>query len=225
MSKSKSKSKRLLVVCARRYNGHELWTLLGVIQRRGHSFEVVSTDTVIQDEKTFRANYIERTLYEVEPSESENFDGLAVVSGNPIDTRAYWDDKHLLGLMVAFKVRNKVLAGICAGAPALGAVAKGAKISFFPLIESRKHLQKFGAICQEVSITVDVEHRMVTAENQMMSEMWGEEICNLLEGKDPEIHLQKSAFRFSGFQRRFPEGVEEVIDRAYRRKGKRWFDK
>lgn len=215
-------SKEFLVVCARRYNGHELWTLLGVLQRRGHTFEVASTATRIHDEKTFETNSIERTIYDIDPRTAKDFEGLIIVSGNPQDTMAYWHDRHLLDLMIAFKMERKILGAICVSAPTLAPVARGAKVSFFPLIESRKHLQRFGAICQDVSITVDTEHRMVTAENQMMSEMWGEEICNLLEGLPPSITLNKSTFRFSGFQRRFPQGVEEIIDRAYKREGKNW---
>ena len=32
---------KVLVVCARRYNGHELWTFLGVLQEAEIEFEVV----------------------------------------------------------------------------------------------------------------------------------------------------------------------------------------
>lgn len=214
-----------LVVCAKRYNGHELWTLLGVLQRRGHTFEVVSTETTIHDEKTFQANTINRTLYDVMPEEVPNFDSLVIVSGNPDDTIAYWDDRHLLGLMIAFKVQEKVLGAICVSAPTLAPVAKGARVSFFPLIRSRKRLEQFGAKCMDVSLTVDATHRLVTAENQMMTEMWAEEICALLEGRPQQYPMQKSSFQFGEFQRRFPKGVEETIDRAYKRRNKQWYQK
>ncbi len=82
---------KTLVVVARRYNGHELWTALGVMQEAGHEFEVISTSTRIQDEVTGQQNIIERTIDEVEPQELGDFDGLMFVSGNMKDTELYWN--------------------------------------------------------------------------------------------------------------------------------------
>ncbi len=83
-----------LIIVSRRYNGHEVWTALGVIQERGHTFEVVSTGLIIMDEKTGRKNNIERLVYDVPLAEIPEYDGVMVISGNPDDTTAYWTDRH-----------------------------------------------------------------------------------------------------------------------------------
>lgn len=203
----------LLVICAKRYNGHELWTLLGVLQARGHSFEVVSQATLIKDELTLRPNTIARTVWEVKPSEEvDKFDGVIVVSGNMSDTEAYWKDTHVEEILKTFKSADKVVAAICCSVPTLAPVARDVKVSFFPLMRSKHRLRDYGAILQTTSLTVD--GKMITAENQMMSEMWGEEICNVLEGKPLQHVLYDSGFVPKGSERRMSPEVREAIDAA-----------
>lgn len=199
-----------LVVCARRYNGHELWTLLKVLHQRGHTFEVVSTDLLIKDELSFQPNTINRKVYDV--SDSEGFDGISVVSGNMKDTEAYWTDDHVLGLISSFREADKIVSAICCSVPTLAPIVAGVRVSFFPLVRSRKRLQAHGAVLQTVSLSVD--QKTVTAENQMITQMWGEEICNLLEGKPPTYNLTESGYTPKGRERRMPKEVREMIDSA-----------
>jgi len=204
---------KVLVICAKRYNGHELWTLLGVLQAHGHKFEVVSQETCIRDELTLQPNTIERTIHKVDiPQAVKQFDAVCIVSGNMEDTEAYWQDKHVISLLQAFNKVHKVCAAICCSVPTLGPITKGVKVSFFPLIRSRHRLNYFGALLQNTSITTDVEHRIVTAENQMMTEMWAEEICNLLEGKPLQHVLTDCGFVPQGSERRMSPEVRAAID-------------
>ncbi len=208
---------KLLVICAQRYNGHELWTLLGVLQQRGHPFEVVSTpvDLIIRDELTLRPNKIKRTVYQIDPKiESENFDAVVVVSGNMSDTEAYWTDPHVQAILAAFKEIGKPVSAICCSVPTLAPVATGAKVSFFPLVRSRQRLRDYGAILMNVSLTVDTDHKMITAENQMITQMWAEEICNMLEGKPPQYVLKDSGFVPKGRERKMDLDVRKSIDAA-----------
>ena len=125
-------NRKLLVVCAKRYNGHELWTLLGILKKRGHKFEVVSQDTLIRDELTLRPHKIERTVHEVDITTSaEDNDAIVVVSGNMVDTEAYWTGKHVIALLEAYKQQGKVCAAICCSVPTLGPVVSGVKVSYF----------------------------------------------------------------------------------------------
>lgn len=208
-------SSHLLVICARRYNGHELWTLLGVLQERGHSFEVVSQDTLIRDERTLRPNTIERTVYDVDVAEVPAHDAVVVVSGNMQDTEAYWTDEHVITLLKAFKDVDKVCAAICCSTPTLAPIATGVKVSPFPLIRCKRHLREHGALLQTTSMSVDETHKVITAENQMMTEMWAEEICNMLEGK-PVEHAPKvdTGWEPKGFERKMMPEVREAIDQA-----------
>lgn len=203
----------LLVICAKRYNGHELWTLLGVLNERGHSFEVVSQDTLIKDELTLRPNIIERTVWEVDPEKAvQDFDAVVVVSGNMEDTEKYWTDKHVIGILERFRERDLVCAAICCSVPTLAPIVKDVKVSFYPLIRSRHRLQNHGAILQSTSLTVD--KNTVTAENQMLTQMWAEEICNLLENKPPEHVLHDTGWTPKGLERKMPPEVRKSIDEA-----------
>ncbi len=203
----------VLVICAKRYNGHELWTLLGVLQDRGHSFEVVSQATLIRDELTLKPTEIDRTVYEVSPHHvCETFDAVCVVSGNMKDTEAYWTDKHVADILCAFNICGKVIAAICCSVPTLGPVVKDIKVSYFPLIRSKHHLRNYGALLQNVSLSID--GNFVTAENQMISEMWAEEICNVLEGK-PIVHVMvDSGFVPKGSERKMMPEVRAAIDES-----------
>lgn len=182
----------VLVITSRRYNGHELWTALIVMQERGHTFEVVSTGKTIRDEKTKKANTIERLVYDVTPKELEKFNGLLVISGNPQDTEAYWTDKHVKLLVETADDLKQGIGGICAGVPTVRYAAKGKRVSFFPLAKSRELLMRAEAIL--TTLTLSVDDRLVTAEHQMATEMWAEEFCNVLEGKATQYKFVDSGY-------------------------------
>lgn len=205
----------VLVVVAKQYNGHELWTTLGVMQERGHTFEVISTVLTIVDEVTFQANTIERTLDDV-PNLS-GFDALVFISGNMADTEAYWTDTRTLAYVDEAFERDIPIAAICCSVPTIRAAAKGKKVSFFPLIRSKQLLERAGAICQNVSISADIN--LVTAEHQMSSQVWAETFCNVMEGKDPDLHLEETDFMPLGRERKPIPGVERFKD-IVRRTGK-----
>ncbi len=199
---------RLLVVCAKRYNGHELWTMLGVVRQAGHTFEVVSQDTLIRDELTLRPNTIKRKVWEVDPSELDNYDGIVIVSGNMKDTEAYWDDRHVLNLIEASAERGKLVAAICCSVPTIRTVAHGKAVSFYPLVRSRERLTNAGAILRTVALTVD--GKLVTAEHQMATQMWAEEIVAVLEGKPPIYELRDSQYTPQGNPRKPIEGLDKI---------------
>lgn len=207
---------KMLVICAKRYNAHELWTLLGVLQKRDHTFDVVSTEKLIKDELTLRPNTVERLVYEVSPSEVSNYDGIAIVSGNMQDTEAYWHDEHVRRLLNSWRSEDKVVSAICCSVPTLAPVVKDVKVSYFPLVRSRKRLEKFGAILQNVSLSVD--KRTITAENQMVTQVWADEICNMLEGKDPEHNFIDSGYTPKGRPRRMHKDIQACIDDAKNQK-------
>ena len=204
---------KVLIICAQRYNGHELWTLLGKLQQRGHQFEVVSQDLLIKDELTLRPNTIKRLVWDVDPKIAvQEFDGVCVVSGNMADTEKYWTDNHVIDILKTFRAEDKVCAAICCSVPTLAPIVEGVKVSFFPLMRSRNRLRDHGAILQTTSLTVD--KRTITAENQMITHMWGDEICNMLEGKPQQHHFTDSGFVPKGSERRMPPEVRKAIDEA-----------
>lgn len=189
---------KVLVVCARRYNGHELWTFLGVIQDAGIDFEVISTDTLIMDEVTFKSNTIERTLDDVQ--NLDGFDGLVFVSGNMKDTEAYWRDSRTLGFVDEAVSRDIPIAAICCSVPTIRAAAVGKKVSFFPLVRSKDLLEASGALCQTVSISVD--GKIVTAEHQMATQTWSESFVRVMNGEEFDLGLKDSGFSPGGRERK-----------------------
>lgn len=180
----------VLIIVARRYNGHELWVALGILQDRGHTFEVASTAYMIQDEVTGQPNKIHLLVKDV--SSIEKYDALMVVSGNMSDTEAYWTDPYAQRIVRAFVEANKPIAGICCSVPTVRQAARGKRVSYFPLIRSRDLLEQAGAVLCNVSVSVD--DNLVTAEHQMATQMWTESFCDILEGKTPQISLQESGF-------------------------------
>ncbi len=206
---------KVLVICAQRYNGHELWTLLGELQEKGHSFEVVSTQKLIKDELTLRPNTIERTVYEVDPKEVKKLDGVIVVSGNMADTEAYWTDNKVQAIVKESAAQEKLTAAICCSVPTLWQCVKGKSVSFYPLLRSRERLERGGAILRTVALTVD--GNIITAEHQMATQMWAQEICAFLEGEGPIHHLEDSKYVPKGRPRRL-KGETERIYKALKRR-------
>lgn len=191
---------RVLTVVAKRYNGHELWTALGVLHEQGFGFEVVSQNTRIKDEVTGQPNIIERVVWDVEIEEVDSFDGVLVVSGNMADTEAYWDDTHVLKLLDKFHEQDKVIGAICCSVPTVRNVARGKRVSFYPLVRSRERLESAGAILQDVACTAD--GKLLTAEHQMATQMWAGGICNVLKGEEAGIELTSTGFRPQGRERK-----------------------
>jgi putative intracellular protease/amidase len=181
---------RVLVVVAQRYNGHELWTALGVLQEEGIDFDVVSTSTIIADEITREPNTINRTLDDVESL--EGFDGLMFVSGNMQDTESYWTDHRTLTLVEEAKIKDLPLAAICCSVPTVRNATKGKRVSFYPLVRSRLLLEEAGALTQSVSISVD--GNLVTAEHQMATQVWAESFAKVIKQEPAEIDLRDSGY-------------------------------
>lgn len=205
---------KVLVVCARRYNGHELWTALGVMRHREIDFEVISTANVVFDEVTYQANKLARTIDDVEPDELNEFDGLMIVSGNMADTELYWYHKTVLEYVRQADKQEKPIAAICCSVPTIREAAGGKKVSFFPLVRSRHLLTEAGAVLQTVALTVD--ERLVTAEHQMASQMWANAYSDVMHGVEPEITLVDSGYTPKGRERK-PIPIVEKIKRIQER--------
>lgn len=210
---------RVLIVVARRYNGHELWTTLGTLQEAGIEFEVISSQKLISDEITHQPNSIERTIDDVHPDELKNFDGLMIISGNMQDTEAYWDHPRVLKYVDEAQKLDIVLAAICCSVPTIRNAAKNKKVSFYPLVRSKFRLEQAGAICQTISVTVD--GKLVTAEHQMGTQTWAESFVEVLKGEPISLKLQDSGFTPTGrTERKLHPRLERLrgTDISYRTK-------
>ncbi len=198
----------ILVVCARRYNGHELWTSLGVLQQRGHTFEVISMATDIYDEVTFQPNTIKRTIPEV--TSLEGFQGLMYVSGNMQDTESHWTNDQAMAYASEASAKGLPVAAICCSTPMVRNIVRGKRVSVFPLVRIRKLMEEAGATVSQASLSTD--GLVVTAENQMLTQMWVENFCDLLEGKTPTHVLEESSFKLPRRERRPMHELEHLKD-------------
>lgn len=205
----------VLVVVAQHFNGHELWTALGVLQKAGHTFEVISKDVHISDEVTGKRALIKRTIADVKSL--EGFDALMVVSGNMKDTEEYWHNDRVLSFVHEASESDRPIAAICCSVPTIREAAKGKRVSFFPLIRSRLLLSDAGAILSSVSLSVD--GKLVTAEHQMMSQMWAEAFAEVLSGNNAHVALKDSGYVPKGRERK-PIPTLEHLKEVYHRTGK-----
>lgn len=199
----------VLIVCDRRYNGHQLDVALRTLAERGHSFELISTHRVIENEVTHKRNKVTRIVGEINLDEIGGwFGAFMMISGYPKDTEAYWHNETVHSYVDAFNDANLPIAAICGSVPTIRGAAKGKKVSFFPLIRSRELLRQAGAILQNVALTVD--QNLVTAEHEMASQMWAEEFCNLLEGRPQQYFFEVSTFTPQGAERKPIPIVEDI---------------
>lgn len=187
---------KVLIVVARRYNGHELWTTLGVLQQQEIDFHIISAEQVIKDEITAEAHMCDGTIADFDPQDFDKFDGLMVISGNMKDTEAYWKHPKVLELVDLAYQEDLPIAAICCSVPTIRSAAKGKRVSYFPLVRSRELLEKAGAILQTVACTVD--QKLVTAEHQMATQTWAGAFCDVLNGMDVDLGLVDSGFRPAG---------------------------
>lgn len=199
----------ILVVCARRYNGHELWVALGTMAKRGHTFDLLSTGHVIQDEVTGAKQRIKRLVGEIDVDEiGKKYDAFMVVSGNMKDTEAYWRHPVVLSYIKQANEQGLPIAAICCSVPTIREVVRGKKVSYFPLVRSKELLLRAGAILQTVAMTRD--KNVVTAEHQMASQVWAEEFCNLIEGKPQQHFFTDSGYVPKGQERMPIQALEDV---------------
>lgn len=205
---------KVLVICDRRFNGHQFWVALGTLLNAGVEFEVVSTDTTIVEEGTNQSHIIQRTVDEVDPTELADLDGLMFISGFPLDTRAYWKHAHVLEIVKVASIKDKPIAAICASVPTVREAAKGKRVSVYPLIAARELLTNSGAFVQPVSLTVD--GNLVTAENEMMTELWAKSFVAVLKGEEPPIEFLPSDQLPKARERR-PVPALERVKKAYAR--------
>lgn len=198
----------VLVVCARFFNGHELWTSLGILQKQGHTFEVVSTGAIIADEITLEGKRIQRTVDEVD--NLDGFDALMFISGDMAYTEAHWTNEKILSFVDEAYARDLPIAAICCSVPVIRNAAKGKKVSYFPLLRAKEILTRAGAIPQTVSLTVD--GKLVTAENQMLTQMWAESFCKVMDGEDADPGLEDTGWMPEGWERKPDPTVEHLKD-------------
>lgn len=216
---------RVLVVCARKYNGHELWTALGVMQEAGIPFEVVSQAIIIEDEVTGQSNVLQRTVYDVSQEEAvATFTAIMIVSGDMKLTEAYWKDEHVLSLVRAHNDLNNPIAAICCSVPTIREATNHKEVSFFPLIRSKELLMRHGAILRTVALSVD--GNLCTAEHQMASQMWSESFVCLIKGEPNPYNLSDSGYVPKGRPRKIPPSVlamqgrteQKPIEERFRKK-------
>lgn len=199
----------VLVVCSRRYNGHELWVALGVLAQRGHTFDLLSTGQVIEDEDTHKKNKVNMLVGDVDRFEiGDKYGAFMIISGNPKDTEGYWHNDIVRGYVVTANNLDLPIAAICASVPSIRDAAGGKRVSYFPLIRSRELLTQAGAFPQSVALTRD--QNLVTAEHEMVTHAWAEEFCNLIEGKQQENFFQPSEFTPKGGERKPIPVVEDL---------------
>lgn len=201
---------KVLVIVSRRYNGHELWTTLGVLQEAKIEFEVVATTKVIADEVSGQVNSNERTLDDIDPNEmGDVFQGLLVVSGFTSDTMLHWNHKKVQAIVERVAELRLPIGAICVSVPTIRKAVNGKTVSCYPLVQSKELLRQAGANISSISISVD--NNVVTAEHQMNTQMWAETFVKVCKGETPKLDLQDSHYTPMGHTER---RLHPLLERA-----------
>jgi putative intracellular protease/amidase len=179
----------ILIICDRRYNVQQLWNTLRVLKRRGHDFEVVSTDLeIVAEDDPQRVSQIRNTIHTVDHTQ---FQALMFISGHPKDTRKYWRDSTITRIVQHFE--GKPVAAICASVPSIRHLCKGREVTCYPSQDVRDMLVVAQATLVDVSVWVS--GNVVTAENEQAADVWANAFVDLLEGKIPRLPYQAIGFR------------------------------
>ena len=177
---------KTLIVVANHYNGHELWCSLGTLKKNNIKCTVIARAPIISDEITGFAIETHFTLDAFDIENLKDYACLLFISGNMADTEAHWKDSKILSL-VHKAIELKILIGaICCSVPIIREAARDKRVSFFPLLRARDLLREAGAILSTLSVTI--EDKLITAENQMVTQTWIESIANVLKGIPTELN-------------------------------------
>jgi putative intracellular protease/amidase len=197
---------KVLVVCPPIYNGDELWPALRVLVERGIDFDLASLTPIIREEGTLKKNRpnlkVDDLVYD------SQYKGMMLTSGPMKWTEIYWTHKSIIDAVQKANERGDALAAICGAVGSLWAAVEGKKVSYYPLIRVRQHLERHGAILSPLGMTRD--NNLVTGEHQAVSEIWAEEFCNLLEGLPPQYILHDSGFVPMGGERKPIPAIEAI---------------
>lgn len=176
---------KALIVAANKYNGHELWCSIGILKQNNIKSTVIAREPVISDEITGYAINTHFTLDTFNIENLRDYDCLIFISGNMKDTEAHWKDRRVLTLVRKAMELNILIGAICCSVPTIREAAKGKRVSYFPLNRSRDLLRDAGAILSTLSVSVD--DKLITAENQMVTQTWIESIVRVLNGEEVDL--------------------------------------
>ena len=197
---------KVLAIVSRRYNYHEFWASLAVLQERGHEVVVVSSGWALRAEKGYdRAHKAHHLLSWLDEADLSVFDGLIVISGNPSDTEGYWHNETVLRAVEKFK--DRPIGAICQAVPTIRFAVRGTKVSYYPVMRAKALLEEAGAIPNGTVMTRD--GLAVTASYEVVTQTWATEYCNLLEGLPQEYFFHEdAASNVRGKPRREPPEIE-----------------
>lgn len=176
---------KALIVAANRYNGHELWCSIGILKQNNIKSTVIARKPVISDEITGYAVNTHFTLDSFNIKTLQDYACLIFISGNMKDTEAHWKDQRILSLVRKAIQLNILIGAICCSVPTIREAAKGKRVSYFPLNRSRDLLREAGAILSTLSVSID--DKLITAENQMVTQTWIESIVRVLRGEKVDL--------------------------------------
>ena len=164
---------RVLVMTAWAYNPFEFWTILKNIQNENWEFKVISTNSVIEEEKTANERFAVDTLENFDIETIKEYDGLVLSGGNFICVSKYYYDPYARNIVLEFNKLNKPLAAVCATVPIMRYVLKGKKATAFPTTKVLSLLKNAGVIV--TNNTLEVDGNCITAQHeeaadQMMKE-------------------------------------------------------
>lgn len=197
----------VLIVCAKIYNGKELWSAIKVLQEHNRTFVITSHERVITEEQTSKRNLISIPIYDVV---QKDYSGLLVISGPLPIVKFFWKDTSLIFLISSFHQVDKPVGAICCAAPCMSYISQDEEMSSYPYAECREWISINGAIPSGKVITIS--GKKVTAENEMAATTWAEIFCKLLNGEEVEDTYVASGFDGAQRKRKLDPEIAKFVD-------------
>jgi putative intracellular protease/amidase len=212
MSSPSTRKPRALLVVASEFNGIELFGALKVLRREGAEWTIASRNIRISDEDTheyFSANITIDDMLSDLKEPLADYDMLFLVGGETADVMWMWVSPQIEHIVRKMYEDGKVVAATCRAAPCIRYVARGKRVTGFPVVDVLDYLRSAGGHITGQSLECD--GRVVTAEAPALTEYWAQAVVNIFRGEDPP-ELPESAWQQIDFWRRFRTYVYNNTD-------------
>ncbi len=197
---------KVLLVTPPRYNPLELWPTLSTLTKSDIEWQVVSSVNIISDEEATEAFAVDL----ITDIEAKDYDGLLIISGGDIkEATIYRDDESIMHLVEEMNQTGIPIGAICRAVPLVRTIAKGKRVSTYPIMALKTLLEEAGAILQNVSISID--GNLITAEHEQAAHIWAEQFVKMLKGEPADLNLVDSGFEPVGkTERRLHPRLEKL---------------
>lgn len=206
-------SRKALVVTASVYNQTELFTILRKLGAADIDWDIVARRKVIRAERgsddEFTADF---TLREFDPKTLDQYCAVIYTSGQTAETRHMWFSPEIKEITEQASKQEIPVGAVCCAAPCVRYIAKGRRVTGFPLHEILTLFKAAGA--QITGRSVEVDGTLVTAEAEIQVLDWMNAILALVNGEEPKLSAN-DAHKWFPFWTGVPDSTQNLVRRPF----------